>query len=370
VAQSAKYDLGVITKQSKLLKSPKVFSKRHNVKLAIDDTVKILPDNNVKYYKVIFAETTGWLSKKRITVLPKRVKPPVIKKAKAKKEITVTKKEERTEEKSWFDSIDIRSLFFIILTIVFWISIFLVIIKILQRVWSAIKSPKNTNLLSSLFELIGYTIGTVIGFITSFTKNDNRKPLDLGFKGSKKIIYIDDEKSTIWYITIALVLFIMPKSSYRLEHFIVSGLFTYLFLLRDGSTDLYVPKNNKLIGWFVLFSVVIFGSWFPDIDILLLGIGGHRSPFFHSVFPVIFLGWIIINKDYGDKNWNIALLKIYSYSLAFHLLLDIFQGGDVRYIPFDNLFLLINGIFCFVLVNKYYDAQALLSTNSQKTKAF
>jgi len=63
------YQLGMVTKKTKLKKSPKALSKHFPVSLDRGDTVKIIDDNNSKYVKVEVDNQSGWLSKKNIEIL-------------------------------------------------------------------------------------------------------------------------------------------------------------------------------------------------------------------------------------------------------------------------------------------------------------
>jgi len=66
------YDLGIVSKKSKLLKTPKAISKRHKVKLSVGDTVIVLVADNKKYLKVKYDDAIGWVNKKRINVLTEK----------------------------------------------------------------------------------------------------------------------------------------------------------------------------------------------------------------------------------------------------------------------------------------------------------
>ena len=89
---------------------------------------------------------------------------------------------------------------------------------------------------------------------------------------------------------------------------------------------------------------VLLGAWVPDWDLWVGGIGFHRSPLFHSVGPVLVAAGLLALFRLRGPLWGLAL-RAYAVGVASHLLWDIVQYGDVRWIRggnADRLFLLAN----------------------------
>lgn len=82
------------------------------------------------------------------------------------------------------------------------------------------------------------------------------------------------------------------------------------------------------------------GTWMPDWDLYVDGIGFHRNPIFHSIVPALVVGGIF---------WKYSKLIVpvgISIGVGSHLLWDIVFYGDVRWISGgnkDRLFLFVNG---------------------------
>jgi len=96
-------------------------------------------------------------------------------------------------------------------------------------------------------------------------------------------------------------------------------------------------------GMWAMLPGVLLGASLPDWD-LWFGIGFHRSPLFHSALPVIVVAgmlWLL-----GKRAWLRGnLLRGLAVGVASHLLWDIVQYGDVRWIKggnADRLFLFAN----------------------------
>jgi hypothetical protein len=94
----------------------------------------------------------------------------------------------------------------------------------------------------------------------------------------------------------------------------------------------------------VLVPVLYLGSALPDWDIRLFGIGAHRNPLFHSAVPYFGLGyaWRKIGLEevvHQVGGWRLVVAAQVGFALGLssHLLLDIVQYGDVRWIPGGTL---------------------------------
>ena len=96
-------------------------------------------------------------------------------------------------------------------------------------------------------------------------------------------------------------------------------------------------------AWAML-PAVLLGAWVPDWDLYVGGIGFHRSPLFHSVGPVVVAAGLLAVCGLGGWIRGPALRGL-AVGVASHLLWDIVQYGDVRWIRggnADRLFLLGN----------------------------
>ena len=70
------------------------------------------------------------------------------------------------------------------------------------------------------------------------------------------------------------------------------------------------------------------------------GIGGHRNPLFHSSIPYFCLAWLwrkLGLADVAGTRLDIAFHVGLTLGLASHMVLDIWDYGDVRWIPGDTL---------------------------------
>ena len=106
---------------------------------------------------------------------------------------------------------------------------------------------------------------------------------------------------------------------------------TYVFVRRNA-----IPRPQYI----PIVVVALLGTWVSDWD-LVLGIGYHRSPITHSAIPGLVLGWLLIKWQLRSAGVGFAL------GLASHLLWDIVDYGDVRWISGgnnDRLFLFVNAV--------------------------
>jgi hypothetical protein len=103
----------------------------------------------------------------------------------------------------------------------------------------------------------------------------------------------------------------------------------------------------------LLLPVTYLGTTLPDWDIWLLGIGAHRNPIFHSALPyfLVALGWRLVGGDAWLRSPLAVRLATaaqvgFVLGLCSHLLLDVVQYGDVRWITgntWGKLWLAIHG---------------------------
>ncbi len=165
------------------------------------------------------------------------------------------------------------------------------------------------------------------------------------------------------FLVIALVVnvlvldFFDQKSSYRAAHSLVGILtlmgFVYTFL---GS----VSSRAKLIVLFFISVIPCYiGTVFPDLDITLLGIGGHRNPIFHS--GLLFFILLFLIKRY--KSVLLAsIISAFGVGLGSHLIWDLFDRADVRWIPgslLDSFWLGSNGLLCILLARIFLSSRLI-----------
>lgn len=164
-------------------------------------------------------------------------------------------------------------------------------------------------------------------------------------------------------IAVALNLIILElfdqKSLYRAEHSLVG----IIMLMGFFVTFLDINTSRlKTISLFLLSLVpCYFGTVFSDLDIKLFGIGGHRNPLFHS--GIFFFILLFVLRRYKSIPLT-AIIAAFGIGLGSHLIWDLFDHADVRWIPggtLDRFWIGTNGLLCFVL------AKTFLSSRLKKT---
>jgi len=138
--------------------------------------------------------------------------------------------------------------------------------------------------------------------------------------------------------------FFDQKSSYRAAHSLVGILtlmgFVYTFSKSVGS------KIRIIFMFFVSLIPCYVGTVFSDLDITLLGIGGHRNPIFHS--GLLFFLILFVARRFKSVFLSL-IVSGFGVGLCSHLVWDLFDQADVRWIPggiFDSIWLGLNGILC------------------------
>ena len=136
------------------------------------------------------------------------------------------------------------------------------------------------------------------------------------------------------------------KSAARAEHSLVGIILLMMYVAILGEkTD----NPFRTIGFFALAVIPCYlGTVFADLDITLLGIGGHRNPLFHSS-----LSWWILWVCVREKKafWRILVIG-YGVGLASHLWWDVLYYGDVRWLPggvLDRMWLGAHGLLCLTI---------------------
>jgi hypothetical protein len=132
---------------------------------------------------------------------------------------------------------------------------------------------------------------------------------------------------------------------------------------------LYVKEQRyrRIAGRLVVFIVgalptLYIGSALPDWDVTLFSIGAHRHPLFHSALPYFFVGYLSHQLRLLTLMHTLGAAALvtpgqigFALGLASHLLLDIVQYGDVRWIPggtLDRLWLVANAGLLLLLAWK------------------
>lgn len=136
------------------------------------------------------------------------------------------------------------------------------------------------------------------------------------------------------------------KSPYRAEHSLVG------ILLLMAVVALHPEKREnpgKVVGFFLLALIPCYlGTVFSDLDIRLCGIGCHRNPLLHSGLSFFILLWLVRRQS----EFLQTLVMGFGVGLASHLLWDVLDYGDVRWLPggsLDRVWLGANGLLCLVV---------------------
>ncbi len=133
------------------------------------------------------------------------------------------------------------------------------------------------------------------------------------------------------------------KSAARAEHSLVGIilLMAYVAVLVEKKT-----APLKAAGFFVVALLPCYlGTVFPDLDIALWGIGGHRNPLFHSSLS-FFILWVFARQS---RPFLHTVMAGYGVGLASHLWWDVLYYGDVRWLSggvIDRLWLGSHGLLC------------------------
>jgi len=157
--------------------------------------------------------------------------------------------------------------------------------------------------------------------------------------------------------------FFDQKSSYRAAHSLVGILSLMGFVFTFSSA---VRSKIRLIFMFFISLIpCYFGTIFSDLDITLLGIGQHRNPIFHS--GLLFFLILFVARPF--KSVFLALIVVgFGVGIGSHLIWDLFDQADVRWIPggfLDSFWLGINGLFCLIFARSFL----LFRLDSSKTKS-
>ncbi len=123
-------------------------------------------------------------------------------------------------------------------------------------------------------------------------------------------------------------------SGARLEHFIFGIVLWVAYLwLKQRRGDRWLRHPMVLVA---TVPVLYLGTALPDWDIMVFGIVGQRNPLFHSSIPyfcLVWLWWKLGLADIAGTRLDVAFHVGLTLGLASHLVLDVWQYGDVRWIP-------------------------------------
>ena len=140
--------------------------------------------------------------------------------------------------------------------------------------------------------------------------------------------------------------FFGQESVDRAEHSLV-GILLLLGYMAAGAGNR--ANIGQTVGVFFAALVPCYlGTVFPDLDIRLLGIGGHRNPLFHSSLSFFVLVLLVRRQP----QFLHTLVAGYGIGLASHLWWDIVYYGDVRWLPggtIDRLWLGVHGLLCLII---------------------
>ena len=152
-------------------------------------------------------------------------------------------------------------------------------------------------------------------------------------------------------INLAVLEFFDQKSAYRATHSLI-GIIVLMGFVYTFSSD--VNSKTKLIGMFLVSLIPCYlGTVVSDLDISLLGIGSHRNPVFHSGIAFFLLLLILRQRQ---SVFLATLVAAFGVGLGSHLIWDLFDKADVRWIPggaLDRLWLGVNGLLCLILAKQF-----------------
>jgi len=143
-----------------------------------------------------------------------------------------------------------------------------------------------------------------------------------------------------------LLLLLGQHSHWRAEHSL-AGLILLVIYGGLVSEETYSQKRLWRFIWVAIIPTYI-GTVFPDIDISLLGIGGHRNPLFHSCLSFWILAAIL------DGRGQLARYVVIGYGIGLcsHLFLDAFDRAAIRWLPggllIDRMWLVGNSLLCLL----------------------
>jgi hypothetical protein len=156
-------------------------------------------------------------------------------------------------------------------------------------------------------------------------------------------------------------------SSARFTHFIFAIVFLVVYLVGKSKRGTGL-SSAQYIYLVVTVPVLYLGSAISDWDISFFGIGSHRNPLFHSSMAYFVL--MAIDRWIGLTALLPSLMGAiyisFALGLSSHLVLDVIQYGDVRWIPggtLDRLWLTANAVV--LAIAAWFTSDTLKSTPNQ-----
>jgi hypothetical protein len=160
-------------------------------------------------------------------------------------------------------------------------------------------------------------------------------------------------------------------SSARFTHFLFAIVFLVVYLVGKSKLGIVI-SNAQCIYLVVTLPVLYLGSAISDWDISFFGIGSHRNPLFHSSMAYFVL--MAIDRWTGLTAFLPSLMSAiyisFALGLSSHLVLDVIQYGDVRWIPggtLDRFWLTANAVV--LVIAAWFTAAALKSTPNQQSSS-
>lgn len=179
---------------------------------------------------------------------------------------------------------------------------------------------------------------------------------------SKRVIFIFAIFLLIAILINIIILEIFnQKNSYRSAHSLIGIIMLMEFFVTFKDDKI---QHIKLVSLFFISLIPCYlGTVYSDLDIRLLGIGSHRNPLFHS--GLLFFIMVFFMRLFNSILLG-TIIAAFGVGLGSHLIWDIFDHADVRWIPggtLDRLWLGLNGALCLIL------AKSSLSSQLQKESA-
>ena len=163
---------------------------------------------------------------------------------------------------------------------------------------------------------------------------------------SHRFVFLVVGLITVATFNMILLLLLGQHSDWRAEHSL-AGLVLLIIFAGLLLEETHTPKRL----WRFLSVAVIptyIGTVFPDIDISLLGIGGHRNPLFHSCLSY----WILAVNLEGRGQFARYIVIGYGIGLCSHLFMDAFDRAAIRWLPgglyIDRIWLVGNSLLCLI----------------------
>jgi len=151
-------------------------------------------------------------------------------------------------------------------------------------------------------------------------------------------------------INLVLLHFLGQTSAFRAAHSLVG------IILLMGFFYTLRPVLLSRIKLTLLFAMSLLpcylGTVWPDLDIRLFGIRAHRNPIFHSGVA-FFVGLMVFRRVRFIP--AATVISAFGVGIAAHLIWDVFDHADVRWIPggtLDRIWLISNAMLCLGLARQ------------------